>query len=251
VTAGELARAPIAALAFLTRLPVGRLVELGGDDVGRGAALFPVVGAGVGGGCGLMADALAGPLPPLAAGGLAVGLAALITGAMHLDALADTADALGGQDRERRLEIMRDHAVGAFGAVALVVVCLLDAVALGALAGDNHAALAGCAAGALGRAAMLPLARALPYARLGAGQGRVLDGMGWLAAGLGCAVALLLAAVIGPAALVAAAAAVAVVAILAGVGTHRWLGGVTGDVLGATAKLAETGALLAAVWVMA
>ena len=59
---------------------------------------------------------------------------------MHLDALADTADALGGSSRERALEIMRDHAVGAFGAVALVVVCLVDAAAIGALAEGGDAA---------------------------------------------------------------------------------------------------------------
>ena len=66
----------------------------------------------------------AGPLPSLGAAALGLGVAALLTGALHLDALADTADALGGATRERRLEIMRDHAIGAFGAVALVVVLL-------------------------------------------------------------------------------------------------------------------------------
>ena len=65
------ARAPLAAIAFLTRVPVGRHVDIGADDVARGAALFPLVGGAIGGGCGLVADALAGPLPPLVAGGLA------------------------------------------------------------------------------------------------------------------------------------------------------------------------------------
>ena len=153
-------RALLAAVAFLTRVPVGRAVTLDARDVARGAPLFPVVGGVLGLLAGLLADALVPGLPALAAGALAVGVAALLTGALHLDALADTADALGGTSRERSLEIMRDHAIGAFGAVALVVVCLVDASVLGALAEADDAALAGLVAGAAGRAAILPLARA-------------------------------------------------------------------------------------------
>src|SRR5262245_54938917 len=160
----RLARAALAAVAFLTRLPVGRRVELGPDDVARGAPLFPLVGGAVGAVCGLAADALVPALPSLVAGALAVGLAAALTGAMHLDALADTADALGGSSRERALEIMRDHAVGAFGAVALIVVLLVDAAAFAALAVRDDALLAGLVAGAVGWAAILSLPRGLPAA---------------------------------------------------------------------------------------
>src|SRR5262249_12078665 len=167
----------------LTRVPVGRLVELGPADVASGAPFFPLVGGAVGAVCGLVADAFVPALPPLVAGALAAGLAAALTGALHLDALADTADALGGSSRERALEIMRDHAVGAFGVVALIVVLLVDAAATGAFAARGDAALACLGAGAAGRAVMLPLARALPYARAGAGQGRVIEGATWLQAG--------------------------------------------------------------------
>jgi adenosylcobinamide-GDP ribazoletransferase len=244
VTRVAVVRAGLAAIAFLTRLPVGRLVALDAADVARGAALFPLVGAVLGAAAGLLADLLVPSLPALVAGALAVGLAALLTGAMHLDALADTADALGGTTRERALEIMRDHAVGAFGAVALVVVCLVDASAFAGLAVDDDATLAGFVAGATGRAAILPLARALPYARAGGGgQGRVLDAMGWTAALVGLGLAVVLALVggwRGVAALGAAAATAAVLALF----FRAWLGGVTGDTLGATAKLCETVALV-------
>src|SRR6478736_1463935 len=98
-------RAASAALAFLTRIPIGRWVALGPDDIGRGVVFFPLVGAGV------------GPLPALAAGGLGVAVALVLTGALHLDGLADTADAFGAADRERALEIMRDSRTGSFGAV--------------------------------------------------------------------------------------------------------------------------------------
>jgi adenosylcobinamide-GDP ribazoletransferase len=239
-------RPAVAALAFLTRVPLGRWVRVEAADVARGAWLFPLVGGVVGGAAGLLADVAAGWLPPLAAGALAVGAAALLTGALHLDALADTVDALGARSPEHALEIMRDHAIGAFGATALIVVCLLDAALLGTLAETDDAALVGLAAGAAGRAAMLPLAFALPYARAGEGQGRLLDGIGLVPVGVGVAIAVLLALPAGVPGLWGAGAAAIAALLLALVARSRF-GGVTGDVLGATAKLAETAALAAAV----
>lgn len=238
-------RAALAATAFLTRLPVGRVTVLGARDVARGAPLFPLVGAGVGAASGLLADLAVPDLPGLVAGALAVALAALVTGALHLDALADTADALGGTSRERSLEIMRDHAIGAFGATALIVVCVLDAAVLGALAESDDAALVGLAAGAAGRAAMLPPALVLRYARAGEGQGRVLAGMGAGGVLAGLVLAALIVVPAGWPGLWSAAAAALVAALLAAYARRRF-GGVTGDVLGALAKLSETAALLAA-----
>jgi adenosylcobinamide-GDP ribazoletransferase len=243
-------RPAVAAVAFLTRIPVGRAFRIEASDVGRGAWLFPVVGGVVGGACGLLADVAADRLPALAAGGLAVGLAALLTGALHFDALADTADALGATNRERALEIMRDHAIGAFGALALIVVCLLDAALLGSLAAADEAALVGLAAGASSRAGMLVSALVLPYARAGGGQGRLLDGIGIAQVVVAAALACLLALPAGWAGVAAVGGAALAVAASSLVAARRF-GGVTGDVLGATAKLAETGALVAAVAVLA
>lgn len=236
-------RAGLAAVAFLTRVPVGRLVALDGRDVARGAVLFPLVGAAVGAAAGLLADLLVPRLPGLVAGALAVGLAALLTGALHLDALADTLDALGGATRERALEIMRDHSIGVFGTIGLCLVCLVDASALGALAAGDDAWLAGAVAGAAGRAAILPLARALPYARAGDGQGRALEIVGWAGAAAGLCLAGLLAVAAGRPGIVAAGAVVVVAAALL-LFFRSWLGGVTGDCLGAAAKLCETAALV-------
>jgi adenosylcobinamide-GDP ribazoletransferase len=241
----EALRPAVAAVSFLTRVPLGRWVHVEADDIARGAWLFPVVGGIVGGAAGLLADVTAGWLPPLAAGALAVGAAAVLTGALHLDALADTADALGGRSREHALEIMRDHAIGAFGATALIVVCILDAALLGTLAQTDDAALVGLAAGAAGRATMLPLAFTLPYARPGEGQGRLVVGIGAVTLVLGLGIALALALPAGRAGLWGAAAA-AVVALALGLVARSRFGGVTGDVLGAAAKLAETAALVAA-----
>src|SRR5690349_7110685 len=139
------------AVAFLTRLPVGRRLVLDADDVSRGGALFPLVGAGIGAAVGGLTDVLSGPLTPALGAIVGVAAGAALTGALHLDALADTADALGATTRERALEIMRDHAIGAYGAVALVLALLAKVAALAALAADGHALRFAVCAAAAGR----------------------------------------------------------------------------------------------------
>jgi adenosylcobinamide-GDP ribazoletransferase len=234
-----------AATAFLTRVPVGRFGELDGRAVARAAPLYPLVGAAVGALAGAVVDVLAGPLPAWAAATIGVGLAALLTGGMHLDALADTADALGGGTRERRLEIMRDHSIGSFGAVALVLVLVLEISLLAELGARDLALVSFAAAGALSRWSPLPIALALPYAR-DDGQGRSLaTGISLAVVLVGLAVAAGIAAIALGSGAAAALGAAAGVALVLGLFYRRWLGGVTGDALGATAKLCETAALVA------
>jgi adenosylcobinamide-GDP ribazoletransferase len=244
--AAEALRAGAAAVTFLTRIPLryGRAPDA--TDVARGAVLFPVVGALVGAAAG-GAAALAHPqLPALAAGAIAIGVELVLTGGLHADALADTADAAGAPTRERALEIMRDPRIGPFGAAALVVDLLARAAAIAALvAGGGGVLTALVVAGALGRAAPLPLAAGLPYARASGGPGSVLTGrVGWVSA----IAALLLAvgaalALRGLDGLAATGAAVATAALLALL-FRRWLGGVTGDTLGAATQLSGTVVLL-------
>lgn len=223
-------------------------MALEGPDVGRGAVLFPLVGAAVGAAVGLSAEVFAGPLPVLVAAGLAVALEALLTGGIHLDAVADAADGLGARSRDRALAIMREPGVGAFGTSALVLDLLVKTAALAALLEDPRAGLAVVAAFALGRAAPLPLAAALPYAREAEGSGRALTdhvGAGAAFAGTALAVGIAMAAVglrtAGVMALVAAAVVVALAAVF-----HRRFLGVTGDGLGAAAEVVGTLALVAA-----
>src|SRR5205814_3311086 len=229
------ARGFAAAVAFLTRVPVGRFVELDGADVARGGALFPLVGAGIGTVIGGVSQGLSQPLTaPLAAVlGLAAG--AVLTGVLHLDALADTADALGATTRERALEIMRDHSIGAYGAVALVLDLGAKVAALAALA-DRHDALrfAVCAA-ASARVVPVLLSAALPYARPGGGTGRALASTGWLRCAVAVLIAVALCVVLHAALLLAAVAAVAAPGYVA---ARRWLGGVAGELLRAAAELA-------------
>jgi adenosylcobinamide-GDP ribazoletransferase len=223
------------AAAFLTRLPLR-----GGPLTGRAAPWFPVVGAALGAVVGGAAIGLAELMTPLLAGTLAVALELALTGALHVDGLADSADGLGGRDREHALAIMRDHALGAYGACALVLDLLAKAIALSVLAvrGD---VLPVVAAFAVSRAAPLALAAALPYARAGPGAGRLLDGLRPLHAAAGIALGAAIAAAV-PAALAAAVVMTAAVWWLA----RRRLGGVTGDVMGAAVELSATAALMVA-----
>jgi adenosylcobinamide-GDP ribazoletransferase len=238
------ARGAAGAVAFLTRVPVGRFVALDGADVARGGAFFPLVGAGIGAAVGGVADGLAGSLTaPLAAVlGLAVGAA--LTGVLHLDALADTADALGATTRERALEIMRDHAVGAYGATALVLDLLAKGAALAALAASGHALRFAVCAAAVARVTPLLLGAALPYARPGAGVGRAVGGTGLVRCAAAAALAAGICAWLGALPLLGVCAGVSV---LAGLAARRALGGVTGDVLGAAAEVTEVAALVVAV----
>lgn len=224
-------------------MPVGRFVTLDAADVARGGALFPLVGAGIGTVVGGIAQGLSGSLtaPIAALLGLAAGV--VLTGVLHLDGLADTADAFGATTRERALEIMRDHAVGAYGTVAVVLDLALKAAALSVLATRHDALLYAVCATAAARAVPVVLSAVLPYARAsGIGDAVQTTGIPRVVAAVAIAVAL---AVVLHAPIVLAAAAGAV--LIVGPAARRALGGVTGDVLGAAAELCEVGALVAAV----
>jgi adenosylcobinamide-GDP ribazoletransferase len=237
-------RAIAGAVAFLTRLPVGRLVELDAGDVARGAPVFPVVGAAVGSLAAGIAAGLLHVLPPLAAAGVGLAAAALVTGALHLDALADTADALTKRG-DRALEIMRDHAIGAYGATALALDLIVKAAVLAALVIHGGAVGPAAAAGGLSRAVPLVVAAALPPVRAdGAADVTSRISRGGTAGAVVVAVALAFAA--GPVHGLELAGIAALLAVLAIVFYRRWLGGVTGDLLGAATEVSETVLLVSA-----
>ncbi|HEY6747177.1 MAG TPA: adenosylcobinamide-GDP ribazoletransferase [Mycobacteriales bacterium] len=239
------ARAGVAAVAFLTVLPIGRWVRVDGPDVARATPLLPLVGALLGAAAGSVAWLASAGTGPAVAAVLAVALLAVVTGALHLDGLADTADGFGGRTREDRLRIMRDHAVGAYGVVALVLALLLKASAAASLAGRVDVVAAWVAAGALSRAVGPALAATQPYVQRPGGSGSVLHGgrarvraVGAAAIGSALAVAML-----GRTAAPAVVAAVGIAVLVAAVG-RRMLGGVTGDLLGAATELAEVAVLI-------
>jgi adenosylcobinamide-GDP ribazoletransferase len=247
-SSGSAVRAGAAALTFLTRVPVGRRFELDASDVARGAILFPLVGALTGAAVGLTAVALEAVVPAVVAAALALAVEALLTGAIHLDALADTADALGGETRERALEIMRDPHLGAFGVIALVFDLIVKVVAVVAVLEHERAVPLLVAAWAIGRSAPLALACVLPYARATPGSGTTLtDGAGRLRLVLGLAVGIGIAAAVAGTRSPALLTAAAICAVLVALTARARFGGVTGDVLGAAVELTTTLALVGAV----
>jgi adenosylcobinamide-GDP ribazoletransferase len=205
------------------------------------------VGAGIGAVAGGVAAGLTHVLPTLVAAGIALAVGAALTGALHLDGLADTADALTARSRERSLAIMRDHATGAYGTTALVLDLIVKAAALAALAAHHRAVAFAVVAGSLSRAAPVALGATLESVRSdGAGAafaGRI-SGARTVAALLVAAAVAVAAGGIHGAELLAIAAALV---LLLGLCFRRWLGGVTGDLLGAATELTETVVLVSAV----
>jgi adenosylcobinamide-GDP ribazoletransferase len=235
------------ALRFFTRLPLGGGGTLEQGGLARASWAFPLAGLVVGIVCGVayaVADLLA--FPRLAVGLCAVGAGAFVTGALHEDGLADTADAWGGRDRAERLAIMRDSRSGAYAIVAVALSLALRAAAAAALPGKGAAFAAFIAAHAVARGGLPAVLFLLPAARsdgLGASAGVPELGEVLWSAGIAAVIALAaLGLVAGIGALVFAAAAMAGMAALA----RRQIGGHTGDVLGAIEQKGETAMLLAA-----
>lgn len=123
------------ATQFLTRLPVRRIEDFSAHDLSRAAVWFPVVGLGVGA-VTLLPAAFIGHRPLLTAA-LGVLLWAWMSGALHLDGLADLTDALAAshRDPERFLAVLSDPHIGTFGAVSVVLVLLVKTAALASVAG--------------------------------------------------------------------------------------------------------------------
>lgn len=227
------------AAAFLTRLPL--TPRWGGDDMlARSVRAFPLVGVVAGGfGGGALWLAAGAGLPPLAYAFIGLLAVVAITGGLHEDGLADVADGMGGYDRNRRLEIMRDSRIGAFGVLALIFAVGLKASVLAGLPGPGLAWGAIIAAAALSRAVMAPCMLMLKPARdggLGHGAGRPSGLDAALGFGLGVAVAVGILGW-GPG-LGAAAAALSALFLTAWLARARF-GGYTGDVLGAVQQTAE------------
>jgi adenosylcobinamide-GDP ribazoletransferase len=240
----------LAAIAFLTRLPVGRLAAFDAADVAHSAGWFPLIGVLLGIFYSLAAALLKNCLPLEVVAVLLVILDALATGALHYDGLADTADGFGGgNSREDILRIMRDHAIGSFGGMALVTLVALKVTAYAALLTRSNWITALILAPALGRWSILLLTATLPYARPSAS---VIGGMGKrsLVWGTGLVSVAMIAAMIPSTSGRAWIAMAAVVAVSAAFGVYcrRRIAGITGDTLGANLQLCESAALLTFIW---
>jgi adenosylcobinamide-GDP ribazoletransferase len=236
------------------RRAVSFLTPFGGpaDPAPSALAWFPAVGALIGLAVGGIWWAAWRGWPPPAAAAIAVIADAVLTGMLHLDGLADAADGLlPPLSRARRLEVMADPRLGAFGAAGLAIVLLARFGAFASMV-PSPLAVAGLWSGS--RTAMAVTARLVPYARPAGLASAFLPGAAARRAGpavLGLAGGLLALALafagrgaLGLAAVGTEAATAAAVVFLA----WRRLGGFTGDVLGAAAVAGETAGLLTLAW---
>jgi adenosylcobinamide-GDP ribazoletransferase len=238
-TPGDLLHDVIATIVFFTRLPAPR-----SENEARRFAdslwAAPVAGLAVGlvGGVTYLVVARFG-IPPLPAAALALTAVLIVTGCLHEDGLSDTADGFGGgKSRERKLEIMHDSRIGAFGASALAASMLIRWSALASIILPWPTFLALIAAHVASRAAIPAFMHIVPPARnegLSATVGAVSMEAAALAAAIGFA---------GLLPLGISTAIAAAVALVAWLVFFRWLalrqiGGQTGDVIGAMQQGAE------------
>ncbi|MBF0130820.1 MAG: adenosylcobinamide-GDP ribazoletransferase [Alphaproteobacteria bacterium] len=238
------------AASFLTRLPLPALPRVADGGLTRAMRLFPLIGLLIGlVGGGVYAGAVWLGLPPSLAALVSVAATAGLTGGLHEDGLADTADGFGAPvGRVRKMEIMRDSRIGAFGVLALVFSVGLRAGAIAALA-DPHAVLPALAvAGALSRAAMPLTMRLCDPARrdgLGASAGHADDESAFISTviAVGSAIALALIAFRPAPAVSSVALTFAAVAAVTAMARVQ-IGGYTGDVLGAVGQAVEAVVLL-------
>ena len=231
------------ALQFLTSLPVrlDRMPEP--QAVGRSLLYYPLVGLLLGAMLWLVGAVFENASAPLLAALLLTGWVAL-TGGLHLDGLADSADAwLGGfGDRERTLTIMKDPRSGPIAVVVLVLLLLLKFVALWTLlAADQRLAL--LLAPLLGRSALLGLFLTTPYVRPG-GLGQVLaEQMPRNTSRIVLGGVVLVCLILGSSGWLALAATVGV-GWLSRRAMCRRIGGTTGDTAGALLELVECAVLV-------
>jgi adenosylcobinamide-GDP ribazoletransferase len=240
----------LAAIRFLTIVPLPGSRGMAADDLARSTVFFPLVGLAIGAAAAGLAWAITPAAPPLVRAAILVLFLTAVSGGLHIDGLSDTADGfLSARPRERILEIMKDSHVGAMGVVAIVGVVLLKFAALASL--QPRLFLPTVLLMPLaGRTAIVVHMAILPSARPG-GLADLFLHRGRLAG----------AAILGVVVLAAAAWAVlrwrglavggismAVAIVLAGY-VRRKIGGATGDTLGAACELVEiVPALTLALW---
>lgn len=235
------------ALQFLSSLPV-RLPGMPEPwQMGRSLLFYPLVG-GLFGVVLIGLSHLFGGAPVMLQAALLLSAWVLLSGGLHLDGLADSADAwLGGfGDRERTLTIMKDPRSGPIAVVTLVLVLLLKFTAILALI-DQQQVLGLLLAPLIGRSALLGLFLTTPYVRAG-GLGQALADhlprkAGWQVLALVSVVCLLLAGFDGLRVLVVSVAGFYWLRHM----MLRRLGGTTGDTAGALLELLEVAILLAVV----
>ncbi|WP_421361556.1 adenosylcobinamide-GDP ribazoletransferase [Agrobacterium rosae] len=236
-------------LSFLSRIPVNDIFfEDDQRPLGQMVRAFPVAGLLIALPSACLAALFANiHADPLMSAAIVLGVATLITGALHEDGLADTADGFGGgRTKERALDIMKDSRIGTYGAIALVLSFLIRATAIAVLFREispSGVAAALTSTACFSRGLMVWHWQALPPAREGgiaasAGQPGERERKGALTYGLTIAVFLSL-PFFSPYLLVVALAASFAATYLFNRLCARKIDGHTGDTIGATQQITE------------
>lgn len=231
----------VIAFATYSRLPMPR-VDWSDENRRYALCFFPLIGLVAGGLLTLwlmLCDRT--DIQPLLRGGVGAAIPLLVTGGIHMDGLMDTSDALASwQPREKRLEILKDHHVGAFAVMVCAGYLLVTAGLLAECTAADGLALTACFL--LSRAVSAALSVILPQAR----PGGMLDGFARTAAGRAVRATAALYAFCGAAALlwdgargVAALAALVLVIFYYCRMARKQFGGVTGDLAGWFLQMAE------------
>ncbi len=226
----------------MTTLPVRLPDDWSAGDSGRAAVWYPLVGLVVGALTWLAWRSASLVFPPLVTGIIALAVWVALTGGLHLNGLADCCDGLfASAAPERRLEIMKDPHVGAFGVIGLILVLLLKAAALASL--TSAASFAILLAASLARWCILP-AGLFPLAR-SSGMG-VDFASGFRRAFIlwGAIIPLAVAILLGWRGVLSALAGISAAALILWFAKSR-IGGVTGDVFGMSVEVVELVVLLA------
>jgi adenosylcobinamide-GDP ribazoletransferase len=233
----------VVAARYLTIVPVPGPARPSADALGRAAPWFPVIGLGIGLILAVTDRVTQVFFPLLLAGLLTVTAWKLVTGGLHLDGLADCLDGLGGRDPEQRLAIMNDSRIGAFGALGLILLLLLEIAAVSEMPPAVRAS-ALLVVPAVARATPPLLVRLFPPAKqkgYGAAFGA---GVGTLAA----PIALLIAVAVALVTLRGLGVVVVAVSVVSALVLTRFfatrVSGITGDMLGAAIEIAELAGLL-------
>jgi adenosylcobinamide-GDP ribazoletransferase len=234
----------LAALQFLTSLPVKR--DIPPEQLGRATAWFPVVGLILGLVLAVLDWLLGTVLPGAVVNAFIIVVLVALTGALHLDGLADTCDGLSGyRTREERLEIMRDSRIGAFGVVGIVLVLLVEYVSLNSLPPELKTPTL-VFLPVVSRWAMVYAVFAFPYARpegLGAAYKQATR---WSQFTIATTITVVIAIILFPFFSIMGLIMVPAVCIIAtalAFYLKSKLGGLTGDCYGAINEVAEVAAL--------
>jgi adenosylcobinamide-GDP ribazoletransferase len=233
-----------AALSLLTRIPVDKFYHFGAaPDLSRAVYMYPVIGAGLGA---IYALAYLGLQEFGLSGGasiiICIALSMLATGALHEDGLADLFDSFGGQNKTDKLNIMRDSRIGSYGALALWVGLTLRYVLLNESVSVENVFQVFILTEAVSRAPIALLANYFPYAapdEKGVGASIAASAVPAKYVYPALAIGFAICALCVPLSSAVLLWAVAILSAMAvGAAAQRQIGGVTGDVYGASQQIA-------------